>query len=157
MSTLSLDLRLRFFLFDLYPTMPSSSIAEQCRGALDSITSTTSTDQQAMNEVAWNALHQIYVKYIRKGMETPLEVNISHRRRLNVTTAFEQSRADKGIDEVLVSIERCVEDVSLLLNNSHHRFADESERFMEVTIKLAELQRASTPQPEQSYSNSTPL
>eukprot|EP01083_Nonionella_stella_P115148 341060_1 len=79
-----------------------------------------------MNEICWSAMNRIYVKYIHSEL-SDLEVNISSRRRRDIERVYENTKKEKTIENIMDPMEKCVIEISRLINDSRSRFVEESE------------------------------
>eukprot|EP01083_Nonionella_stella_P166367 556032_1 len=112
-------------------TLPVSATATEF---VDKINTTDVSDETQVNETCWEAMDGIYVKYIDAHL-ADLEVNISSRRRRDITRVYENTKKDKTVENIMGPMEKCVVEISALLNDSRSRFVDEIE-FAELAMQI---------------------
>eukprot|EP01083_Nonionella_stella_P007873 22656_1 len=115
------DLNLEYGL-QLPDTLPVSAIVTEFTDKINEIDMTNDTD---VNAICWGAMNRIYVKYIHADL-ADLEVNISSRRRREIERVYENTKKEKTIESIMGPMERCVIEISILLNDSRSRFGEES-------------------------------
>eukprot|EP01083_Nonionella_stella_P144258 450070_1 len=124
------DLNLEYRL-ELPDKLPMSAIATEFT---DKINAIDMTNDGKVNAICWGAMNRIYVKYIHADL-ADLAVNISSRRRTDIERVYENTKKEKTVENIMGSMERCVIEISQLLNDSRSRFVDEIE-FAELAMQI---------------------
>ena len=96
-------------------SLPESMITKQFKEKIEKI---DVKDIDKVNEICWDAMNQIYEKYVDEDT-ADLEVNISHKRRRTTQEAFGLKRA-KTLRSTLRPLEKSVVEISSLLNDSRY-------------------------------------